>query len=52
MKRLLCLSELLCVLRSLGVSVFFGEKSHVIHLLHLNHSANKLAYKYQVLPSV
>lgn len=36
------LSELAC----------FCERSPVIHLLHLNHSANKLTHKYQVLPSV
>lgn len=52
MKRLLCLSELLCVLKPLGVSLFFCEKSSVIHLVHLNQSANKLTHKYRALPSV
>lgn len=55
MKRLLCLSELLCVSRPLGVSVFFCcffvRGASVIHRLHLNQRANKLAHEHQVLPS-
>lgn len=56
MKRLLCLSELLCVSRPLGVSVFFlffffVRGASVIHRLHLNQRANKLAHEHQVLPS-